>query len=168
MEIILTGLDIEEKAKVFTDTLFNSIGGKDQFDEVSIDLHQTQKNNPKTNEEAMASLNISVKSMNPDLVGRLFTAKIVELSLSNFPGFFARGAAKPNGPVIVYWPALVDSKYIKETVNINGKKIEILPTSQLDFEEIYYQKKPIKIPEIKERRSIKSLFWRNIRNKIRR
>ena len=149
MEIILTGLDIEEKAKVFTDTLFNSIGGMDQFDEVSIDLHQTQKNNPKTNEEAMASLNISVKSMNPDLVGRLFTAKIVELSLSNFPGFFARGAAKPNGPVIVYWPALVDSKYIKETVNINGKKIEILPTSQLNFEEIYYQKKPIKIPEIK-------------------
>ena len=28
MELILTGLDIEEKAKVFTDTLFNSIGGK--------------------------------------------------------------------------------------------------------------------------------------------
>ena len=150
MEIILTGLDIEEKAKAFTDTLFNSVGGMDQFDEVSIDLHQTQKNNPKTNEEAMASLNISVKSMNPDLVGRLFTAKIVELSLSNFPGFFARGSAKPNGPVIVYWPALVDSKYIKETVNVNEEKIEIIPTSQLDFEDIYYQKEPIKIPEIKE------------------
>ena len=158
MEIILTGLDIEEKAKAFTDTLFNSVGGMGQFDEVSIDLHQTQKNNPKTNEEAMASLNISVKSMNPDLVGRLFTAKIVELSLSNFPGFFARGSAKPNGPVIVYWPALVDSKYIKETVNVNEEKIEIIPTSQLDFEDIYYQKEPIKIPEIKEEKMSQIYF----------
>jgi hypothetical protein len=44
----------------------------------------------------------------------------------------------------------VDSRHIKETVNINGKKIDVLPTSQLDFEDIYYQKEPIKIPEIKE------------------
>ena len=56
MEIILTGLDIEDKAKVFTDALFNSVGGKDQFDEVSIQLHRTDKENPSSNEESMASL----------------------------------------------------------------------------------------------------------------
>ena len=37
MEIILTGLDIEEK-QMITNTLFNSVGGKEQFDEVSIQL----------------------------------------------------------------------------------------------------------------------------------
>ena len=148
MEIILTGLDIEDKAKVFTNALFNSVGGKDQFDDVSIQLHRTDKDNPSSNEEAMASLLLSVKSKDQNLVGRLFSAKIIELALANIPGFFAQGGVKSSGPVIVYWPALVDSKYIKEKVHINGDEIEIVPTSQLEFEEIYYQKEPIKIENV--------------------
>ena len=149
MEVILTGLDIEDKAKVFTDALFNSVGGKDQFDEVSIQLHRTDKENPSTNEEAMASLLISVKSKDQNLVGRLFSAKIIELALANIPGFFAQGGVKSSGPVVLYWPALVDSKYIKEKVHIDGKEIEVLPTSQLELDEIYYQKEPIKVKKIK-------------------
>ncbi len=148
MEVILTGLDIEEKAEVFTNALFNSVGGKKQFDEVSIQLHRTDKENPITNEEAMASLVISVKSMDAELVGRLFSAKIIELALANIPGFFAQGGVKSSGPVIVYWPALIDSKHIKEVVHINDQEIEIIPTSQMDFEDIYYQKEPIEIEEV--------------------
>ena len=149
MEIILTGMNIEDKAKVFTDTLFNSVGGKDQFDEVFIELHRTDKENPSTNEEAMASLVISVKSMNQELVGRLFSAKIIELALANIPGFFAQTSPKSSGPVIVYWPALINSKYIKERVHVDGKEIEIIPTSQMGLEEIYYQREPIEIDDIK-------------------
>ncbi|URQ69239.1 DUF1446 domain-containing protein [SAR86 cluster bacterium] len=150
MEIILTGLDIEAKAKVFTDALFNSVGGKKQFDEVSIQLHRTDKENPITNEEAMASLLVSVKSKDQNLVGRLFSAKIIELALANIPGFFAQGGVKPSGPVIVYWPSLVNSKHIKEKVHIDGKEIEVIPTSQLELDEIYYQKEPIKVKKIKK------------------
>ena len=150
MEIILTGLDIEAKAKVFTDALFNSVGGKKQFDEVSIQLHRTDKENPISNEEAMASLLVSVKSKDQSLVGRLFSAKIIELALANIPGFFAQGGVKPSGPVIVYWPSLVNSKHIKEKVHIDGKEIEVIPTSQLELDEIYYQKEPIKIKKIKK------------------
>ena len=150
MEIILTGLDIEEKAKVFTDALFNSVGGRKQFDEVSIQLHRTDKENPNSNEEAMASLLVSVKSKDQNLVGRLFSAKIIELALANIPGFFAQGGVKSSGPVIIYWPALVDSKHIKEKVHIDGEEIEVIPTSQLELEEIYYQKEPIKIKKIKK------------------
>ena len=148
MEVMLTGLDIEAKAKIFEDALFNSVGGKDQFDEVSIQLHRTDKENPLSNEESMASLVISVKSMNADLVGRLFSAKIIELALANIPGFFAQGGVKSSGPVIVYWPALIDSKHIKEKVYIEDKEIEIIPTSQMNFEDIYYQRDPIEIEEI--------------------
>mgnify|MGYP006218527451 FL=1 len=150
MEIILTGLDIEDKAKVFTDALFNSVGGRKQFDDVSIQLHRTDKENPNSNEEAMASLLVSVKSKDQNLVGRLFSAKIIELALANIPGFFAQGGVKSSGPVIIYWPALVDSKHIKEKVHIDGEEIEVIPTSQLELEEIYYQKKPIKIKKIKK------------------
>jgi len=146
IEFILTGLDIEEKAKTISDALFNSVGGKDQFDEVSILLDRTDKENPNSNEEAMASLRVSVKSSNPDLVGRMFSAKMIELALANYPGFFTGGGVKSAGPVLVYWPALVDSKHIKETVHVDGMEIEILPTSQMGFEETYYQKEPVEIP----------------------
>ena len=161
MEVILTGLDIEEKAKVFSDALFNSVGGKEQFDEVSIQLHRTDKENPSSNEESMASLVISVKSMNAELVGRLFSAKIIELALANIPGFFAQGGVKSSGPVIVYWPALVDSKHIKERVHIGDQEIEIIPTSQMDFEEIYYQKEPIEIEEL-EIKDEQNIFFGDI------
>ena len=146
MEFILTGLDIEEKAKIITDALFNSVGGQDQFDEVSILLDRTDKEDPNSNEEAMASLRVSVKSKNADLVGRMFSAKMIELALANYPGFFTGGGVRSGGPVLVYWPALIDSKHIKETVHVDGKKIEVLPTNQLGLEEIYYQKQSIDVP----------------------
>jgi hypothetical protein len=117
------------------------VGGKDQFDHVDIQLIRTDHDNPLSNEAAQASLRISVMSQNPDLVGRLFSAKIVELGLASIPGYTGR-SGMPSGPYIQYWPALIDSKFIKEHVHIGGKTIEVEPTSQLDFEEIYYQKEP--------------------------
>jgi len=151
-EILLTGLDIEEKAKLVTDSIFENVGGKEQFDKVDIQLHRTDKENPESNEQAQASLKISVKSQNPDLVGRLFNAKIVELGLANLPGWTGRGGSVPSGHYIEYWPALIDSKYISEKVHFEGETTDVIPTSQLDFEETYYQKEPYenKLPEIKK------------------
>ena len=149
VEILLTGLDIEEKAKLVTHSIFENLGGREQFDKVDIQLQRTDKEDPISNEQAQASLRISVKSDNPELVGRMFSAKITELGLANLPGWTGRGGTA-SGAYIEYWPALVDSKFIKENVYFEGKKTEIIPTSQLDFEETYYQKEPYenKLPEI--------------------
>ena len=149
-ELLLTGLDIEEKAKLITETIFDSVGGKEQFDKVDIQLHRTDKENPESNEQAQAFLRIDVMSQNPDLVGRLFSAKIIELALANFPGWTGRSGVVPSGPYIEYWPALVDSKFIKEKVHFDGKTMEVIPTSQLDFEEVYYQKEPAEVKQITE------------------
>ena len=155
-EILLTGLDIEEKAKLVTDSIFENVGGKEQFDKVDIQLHRTDKENPESNEQAQASLRISVMSQNPDLVGRLFSAKIVELGLANLPGWTGRGGSVPSGHYIEYWPALVDSKYITEKVHFEGETVDVVPTSQMDLEEIYYQKEPYenKLPEVKNTKKI--------------
>ena len=142
IELLLTGLDIEEKSKLIVDQIFKSLGGQEQFDKVDIQLHRTDKDNPTSNEEAQAFLRIDVMSSNPDLVGRLFNAKIIELALANFPGWTGRSGVVPNGTYIEYWPALVNSKYIKEHIYIDGKVIDVIPTSQLDLEEKYYQKVP--------------------------
>ena len=142
IELLLTGLDIEEKSKLIVDQIFKSLGGREQFDKVDIQLHRTDKENPTSNEEAQAFLRIDVMSSNPDLVGRLFNAKIIELALANFPGWTGRSGVVPNGAYIEYWPALVNSKYIKEHIHIDGKVIDVIPTSQMDLEEKYYQKVP--------------------------
>ena len=121
MELIVTGLDIPEKAKIFTDELFRSLGGKEQFDDVSIQLYRTDKKNPETNEEAMAILKIVVKSKTPEIVGRIFSAKIIELALANYPGWTSQSDIKQGTPFISYWPALVDSKKIQEHLHFNGE-----------------------------------------------
>ena len=148
IELLLTGLDINEKAELITDQIFKSVGGKEQFDKVDIQLHRTDKENPNSNEEAQAFLRIDVMSSNPELVGRLFNAKIIELALANFPGWTGRSGVVPNGPYIEYWPTLVDSKYVKEHIHIGDKVIDITPTSQLGLEEKYYQKVPYENPEL--------------------
>ena len=142
IELLLTGLDIEEKSKLIVDQIFKSLGGREQFDKVDIQLHRTDKENPTSNEEAQAFLRIDVMSSNPDLVGRLFNAKIIELALANFPGWTGRSGVVPSGAYIEYWPALVNSKYIKEHIHIDGKVIDVIPTSQMNLEEKYYQKVP--------------------------
>jgi hypothetical protein len=145
-ELLLTGLDIEEKAEIFADALFDSLGGRDQFDEISEQLIRSDKRDPDTNEEGMASLRLNVTSKDPNKVGRLFSAKVVELGLANYPGYTGRNVISNGGPVIVYWPALIDSKHLVEKVYCDGQVTEIIPTAQLDLEEIYYQKMPASIP----------------------
>ncbi len=146
MEILLAGLDVEEKAKLFADTLFDSVGGREQFDEVAEQIVRSDKEDPKTNEEAFGSLRIQVKSKDPKKAGRLFSAKIIELALANIPGFTARGGAGAGGAFAVHWPALVKSEHIAEHVHVNGQDIKVKPTSELGLEEIHYQRIPHEIP----------------------
>jgi len=146
MEVLLTGLDIEKKAEVYLDSVFHNLGGKEQFDDVDVQLIRSDKEDPATNEEAFAALRITVTSSDPAKVGRLFSAKITELALANIPGNTGRGGGGFNGtPVIIHWPALIDSRLVAERVHMNGATTEVLPTQRLDLEEIYYQQEPVSI-----------------------
>jgi hypothetical protein len=145
-DILLTGLDIEAKAKVLTDALFELVGGRESFDSVTEQLIRSDHIDPDTNETAQASLRITVKSQDQAKVGRLYSAKHVELGLANIPGYTGRPGGANGSPFMVHWPALVDSKYIVETVHVGGQDIEVLPTNQLGLEDIYYQKVPVDVP----------------------
>ena len=140
MELIVTGLDIEEKARIFTDELFRSLGGKDEFDDVSIQLIRTDKKEPLTNEEAMAILKIDVKSSSSEKVGRIFSAKVIELALANYPGWTAQSEIKQASPFISYWPALVDSKNVKEKLHFNNES-EVIEIEK-------HQEQPINLEKI--------------------
>ena len=144
-EMLITGLDIEEKAKIVTDTFFSSVGGKEQFDDVCIELVRSDKEDPQRNEEAFARLRVVVKSRNKDLVGRLFNAKMIEIALANIPGFGPSNPIGDGASFLAYWPALIDSSHITEYVHVDEEIIEVSPTSQQDLPAVVADFEPARV-----------------------
>lgn len=145
-EVLLTGLDIEKKAEVYLDAVFYNLGGKEQFDDVDIQLVRSDQEDPQTNEQAHAALRVTVTSRDPAKLGRLFSAKITELGLASIPGNTGRGGGGFNGSqTIVHWPALIDSQRVTERVHLGGQTIDVLPTQRLGLEDIYFQRLPADI-----------------------
>ncbi len=123
---VLTGLDIEEKAKLAEETLLSELGGRDQFDDVTVQLTRSDKPDPATNEEASAILRITVKAKDPAKVGRPFTAKMVEMALASYPGFHTASGLSSESAYGVYWPALVPLDAIEEVVIAHdGRRIPV-------------------------------------------
>jgi hypothetical protein len=126
MTFVLTGLDIEEKAKLAEETLLSELGGRDQFDEVTVRLIRSDREDPATNEEAGAQLRITVKSKDANKVGRAFSGKVVEMALANYPGFHTAGGLSSENAFGVYWPALVPVNAIDEVVvTHHGERITV-------------------------------------------
>jgi len=153
MTIYIAGLDIEKKVDIFKDQFLHSIGGADVFDEISFDFFPTHKDNPKSNEEALATLRISVKDADPTKAGKLFTSKLIELALCSVPGFCISTAPKSARPRIVHFPALIEKKFIKQFVHLDDEIYEI--------KEIYgYENKPIEAEQqlLKEENSTSTSY----------
>lgn len=146
MEVLLTGLDIEKKAELYLDAVFHNLGGKDQFDDIDIQLIRSDQENPASNEVAHAALRVTITGQDPSKFGRIFAAKTTELGLACIPGNTGRGAAGFGGaPAIIHWPALIDSQRLTERVHFSGKTTEVLPTQRLNLEDMYYQQTPIHV-----------------------
>ena len=124
MTIVLTGLDIEKKAKIFEDALFDAIGGRGQYAVENVQLIRSDKEDPATNDEAFAYLRVSVMDPDAKKVGK-FSAKIVELGLANIPGFTATAPPTKGTPAIMHWPALLSGRHVHQKVVINGEEFVI-------------------------------------------
>ncbi len=124
MTIVLTGLDIEKKARIFEDALFDSLGGRGKFAVENVQLIRSDKDDPQTNDEAFAYLRVSVMDPDAKKVGK-FSAKIVELGLANIPGFTATAPPTKGGPAIIHWPTLISTKHIQQKVMIEEKVVMV-------------------------------------------
>ncbi len=113
--LYLTGLDIEEKAALAERALFASIpGGRSTFQSVDVRLLRTEHDDPASNEAALAQLRITVKSPDEHAVGRSFGAKVTEMALANYPGFF--GGPSSSQAYGVFWPTSVPSELVFQEV----------------------------------------------------
>ena len=134
ISIGLTGLDIEAKAELIERQFWNSCPyGPDDYETVVRKLLLTDKENPATNEEAVAVYKIIVKDPDERKVGRAFSNAGTEIGLCSIPGMFGTaGGPGPGQAFGVYWPALIDSSMVPMEVVVGGHKTVIDNTPPMD------------------------------------
>ena len=133
--LMLTGLDIEEKAALLERGLWSNIpGGRDAFADVTVQLIRSDHDDPASNEEAVAQLRITVKDPDERKVGRAFSAALTELALASYPGYFGGGASTQSYGV--YWPAALPSDLVWQEVVVGGQRTVVESTPTADAEPI--------------------------------
>ena len=142
MTLVLTGLDIEKKAKIIEDALFDHLGGRGQYAVEEVQLVRSNKEDPETNDEAFAYLRVSVMDPDQKKVDR-FSAKIVELGLANIPGFTATAPPAKGTPAILHWPALVCGRAVAQRITMNGEGFTV------EFTAPAAAAKALEAPEVK-------------------
>jgi len=128
MTFVLTGLEIEAKARLAEETLWHLVGGREQFAETSVSLRRGDRPDPASNEEAFAYLTIGVKDPDPKKVGRAFSGAAVEMALASYPGFTMTGLPGRESQFGVYWPALVPAEAVEQRVVIGDETLPVPPT----------------------------------------
>jgi hypothetical protein len=109
---ILTGLDIEQKAALAKCQLEAALVERPR--EVCWTLVRTDREDAGTEELASAILRVAVKDADPKVVGRAFSAALVELALSSYPGFAPTGVPGDASPFGVCTAAYVDAQRVAE------------------------------------------------------
>lgn len=138
--LVLTGLNIEEKADVALRTIAGiglaqiglppeqlAAAARQDVDELAVSLIRADRENPSSVTEAQAYLRITVKDSDPRKVGKAFTAPAVESALASYPGMFPTAPPTEGTPYGVYWPTTVPAGAVSVTVAVDGCDPVILP-----------------------------------------
>ena len=128
LSVALTGLDIEAKARLVEDAFWLACPfSPSDFDSVTSRLVRTDKVDPATNEEAVATWRLTLKDRDERKVGRAVADAVVEIALATVPGFFVLGASPLKGSTFgVYRPAVVPSDLVPQYVTVLGGKSTVV------------------------------------------
>lgn len=116
MTMVLTGLEIEDKAAWAVEELFELLGGRDNFADTDIQLLRYDVPDPSCLVEATAHLRITVKDGDRTKVDRAFSNAVVELAVAGYPGFHTTTPPTGASEFGVYWPTLVPASRVQQVV----------------------------------------------------
>jgi hypothetical protein len=123
MTFLLTGLDIEAKADLVKRQLAPVLDG---VESVTWALARTDHEDPETNEQAVATLRVTVKDQDAKKIGRPFSSAAVEIALASYPGCTLTSPPGDATMYGVYWPALVPNEVVEQVVVLdNGDRVAI-------------------------------------------
>ncbi len=132
MTLVLTGLDIEEKAAWAEQELLRHPRRPGPFAAVDVRLLRFDQPDAPTNEQATAHLRITVKDPDPRTVGRAFSGAVMELALGGYAGFHTTTPPTPESAYGVYWPALVPASVVEQNVVRPDGTRQVVPHSVPD------------------------------------
>ncbi|MGZ8176827.1 acyclic terpene utilization AtuA family protein [Williamsia sp. SKLECPSW1] len=127
MTMILTGLDIEDKAALARDQFESSLPVKP--DSVTWELSRTDRPDAPSEAQASALLRVVGRSTDPDAVGRGFSAAAVELALASYPGFSLTAPPAAGTPFGVFEPGYVDADLIPHRATLPDGTVVTIPPS---------------------------------------
>jgi len=116
--MVLTGLDIEQKAEHAVTLLTEVLGGTEQFGEFDARLLRFDHPDAPSNEQATAHLRITVKDQDESKVGRAFSNAATELALAGYAGFHTTTPPAGASAFGVYWPTLIPSALVTQEVHL--------------------------------------------------
>ncbi|GAB2497077.1 DUF1446 domain-containing protein [Streptosporangium sandarakinum] len=120
MTLVLTGLDIEAKARLAEEAVWARVP-RETFDEVHVELVPLGAGLSPAGGTAL--LRITVLDADPGKAGRVFSSAVVETALAGYPGCYALtppGNATPYG---VYRPALIPAETVRPRVWLDGEEV---------------------------------------------
>jgi hypothetical protein len=129
MTMVLTGLNIEDKAAWAIDELFDILGGQSAFDDVDVQLLRYDKSDPASLVDATAHLRVTVKDRDRAKVDRAFSNAVVELAVAGYPGFHTTTPPTSASEFGGYWPTLVPAELVNHTVVHADGSSETIPHS---------------------------------------
>jgi Acyclic terpene utilisation family protein AtuA len=121
VEFVLTGLDIEAKARLVRQQLADVLPETAQWT-----LARTDHADAATEEQASATLRCVVRGSDPKAVGRAFSSAAVELALASYPGFHASAPPGDAQPYGVFTAAYVDRTQVRHTAVLpDGQSVPV-------------------------------------------
>lgn len=123
---MLTGLNIEAKARYAEESLFYEVGGRDRFADAKVRLIRSDHENASANAEAVARLTVTVRDRDPEKVGRRFFDAATSIGLSSYPGTFSERADRQPTEYGVYWPALIPAEMLNYKVILPNGETEVI------------------------------------------
>ncbi len=138
--VALVGLDVEAKAELVEAAFWEAMPySPADYASVTTRLVRTDKEDPGSNEEAMASWRCALKDPDERKVGRVVFNATVELGLATIPGFTSAGGsggqqARPFG---VYRPALIAADVVPQHIAVLGRDATVVesvaPRAEVDI-----------------------------------
>ncbi|MEV3990534.1 acyclic terpene utilization AtuA family protein [Streptomyces sp. NPDC049837] len=124
---VLTGLDIEAKARLVREQLEDALAVKPA--EVRWELARTDRPDAGTEETASALLRLVVRDPDPDTVGRAVSGAAIELALASYPGFHVTAPPGKGAPYGVFEAAYVDPGTVTHTAVLPDGRREVIPAA---------------------------------------
>jgi len=112
----LTGIDVDAKAALVERSVHGDLAGSAGLTTVAIDRIGHAQHDPDSQNAGTELLRIAVQGT-PEAAGRAFSARMVELALSSYPGLYALGPPQPGSAFGVYWPGLLDQAVLEHVVH---------------------------------------------------